>query len=308
MRRTTSAFAVLLTAVVAATGAPGASAGPPHVSHGTKPPSHVAAYWTKARMERAIPAERVRGGDPSPYGKGGTKGGGGKPGGGETSTWSSFTVPWPYSGLDRTNGKAFFTLGGVNYVCSGTAVDASTGSLVWTAGHCVTDGPDADATNWMFAPAYHEGETPYGRWAFSALYSTSQWRSSGDFTYDLGAARVSRPDLPGATLGGVVGSRPVAFSSPADQRYRSHGYPAAKKFDGETLRGCDSPLLHRDGSAADAPMGIGCDMTGGSSGGGWITAGGAVASVNSYGYRSLKDVMFGPYQGSVAAALYAAAD
>ena len=47
-------------------------------------------------------------------------------------------------------------------------------------------------------------------------------------------------------------------------------------------------------------MGIDCDMTGGSSGGGWI-AGGGVASVNSYGYSTLPNVMFGPYQGSVVA-------
>jgi hypothetical protein len=50
-------------------------------------------------------------------------------------------------------------------------------------------------------------------------------------------------------------------------------------------------------------MGIDCDMTGGSSGGGWI-AGGSVTSVNSYGYTTLPNVMFGPYQGSVAQSLY----
>jgi hypothetical protein len=50
-------------------------------------------------------------------------------------------------------------------------------------------------------------------------------------------------------------------------------------------------------------MGIDCDMTGGSSGGGWI-AGGSVVSVNSYGYTTLPNVMFGPYQGSVAQSLY----
>ncbi len=45
-------------------------------------------------------------------------------------------------------------------------------------------------------------------------------------------------------------------------------------------------------------------MTGGSSGGGWIGATGAVMSVNSYGYGDLPDVMFGPYQGTQARSLY----
>jgi hypothetical protein len=66
---------------------------------------------------------------------------------------------------------------------------------------------------------------------------------------------------------------------------------------------CNSPLVYDDTSANPPTIGIDCDMTGGSSGGGWI-AGGSVASVNSYGYRTLRNVMFGPYQGSVAQSLY----
>jgi hypothetical protein len=50
-------------------------------------------------------------------------------------------------------------------------------------------------------------------------------------------------------------------------------------------------------------MGIGCDMTGGSSGGGW-TVGNTVYSVNSYGYSNRPNVMYGPYQGTVAQGVY----
>ena len=53
-------------------------------------------------------------------------------------------------------------------------------------------------------------------------------------------------------------------------------------------------------------MAIRCDMTGGSSGGGWIV-GGNVYSVNSYGYLTQPNVMYGPYQGSVAQQLYTSA-
>jgi hypothetical protein len=44
-------------------------------------------------------------------------------------------------------------------------------------------------------------------------------------------------------------------------------------------------------------------MTGGSSGGGWIV-GSNLYSVNSYGYSNQRNVMYGPYQGSVAQSLY----
>ena len=53
-------------------------------------------------------------------------------------------------------------------------------------------------------------------------------------------------------------------------------------------------------------MGIGCDMTGGSSGGGWVV-GNTVLSVNSYGYTTEPNVMYGPYQDSVAQNLYTTA-
>jgi hypothetical protein len=55
-----------------------------------------------------------------------------------------------------------------------------------------------------------------------------------------------------------------------------------------------------------ATMGIGCDMTGGSSGGGWVV-GNTVLSVTSYGYSNQPNVLYGPYQDSVAQQLYASA-
>jgi hypothetical protein len=50
-------------------------------------------------------------------------------------------------------------------------------------------------------------------------------------------------------------------------------------------------------------MRIDCDMTGGSSGGGWIV-GGNVHSVNSYKYTFDPNSMYGPYHGQGAADLY----
>ena len=93
---------------------------------------------------------------------------------------------------------------------------------------------------------------------------------------------------------------------PAQQRYLSHGYPAASPFNGEREYICDSNLGHRDNSANPPTMAIGCDMTGGSSGGGWVV-GNNVLSVNSYGYSNERNVMYGPYQGSVAQQLYTSA-
>jgi hypothetical protein len=62
-----------------------------------------------------------------------------------------------------------------------------------------------------------------------------------------------------------------------------------------------------DTSATPFTMGVPCDMTGGSSGGGWITSSGAVASVISYGYSNLKNVLFGLHQETEASLLYVTA-
>jgi V8-like Glu-specific endopeptidase len=249
----------------------------------------VQEYWTAERMREAIPAEKVLKGQPA----GKTK---------KNPRAAATQIPPPYtSAPTRTNGKVFFTDDGLNYVCSGTSVLSGNKSVVWTAGHCVHDGTSDFHSNWTFVPAYADGSRPYGTWTARALLTTSGWANSSDFSFDNGAAVVSANA--GSALTDVVGARNIAFNTARNQQYAAHGYPAAPPFNGQRLWVCNSPLVYNDTSANPPTMGIDCDMTGGSSGGGWI-AGDSVVSVNSYGYSNLRNVMFGPYQGSVAQSLY----
>ena len=256
--------------------------------------SSVVNYWTPERMEAATPAELQFGGtaeqakaEAAPL------------------PWTSEEITTPYTQAPTsTHGKVFFTLGGGDYVCSGTALLSGNKSVVWTAGHCVNEGPGAFASNWQFVPAYKDGAAPLGAYVAENLFTTSAWGNSGDFSYDLGAAVVAPAG--GTALTDRVGGRGIAFNSARNQNYQSYGYPAAPPFDGERLWRCNSPLQTSDYSANPPTLGIGCDMTGGSSGGGWIV-GGSVVSVNSYGYGNQPEVMYGPYQGSVAQSLYNAA-
>jgi hypothetical protein len=286
-------LALLLTGAVAAP----AAAAPKKKN--TKSPQETSAYWTPERMKNAKPRDRAR------------PGGGG---GGGATDWSRYAVPLSggaYTAENRTNGKVFFTLAGTNYVCSGTAVDASPGvNLVWTAGHCVTDGPGQDATNFMFVPGYYKGQEPNGRWAFTVLDSTPGWEAQGAsrFRYDVGAARVVNTANSSATFAGTIGTRPIVFGqNPTGKRLVSYGYPAAGKFNGSQQYACASPFRRWDGTALLDPMQISCDMTGGSSGGGWILdsnansvgdAGEPLVSVNSYGYSFEKTTMYGPFMPS----------
>ena len=152
----------LLAAVLAVLGATTASA-----QTSTHPvrqsPDAVRAYWTPARMKAAVPADRVRAAGGGNHAKR-------KPGGGSTYPYTSYEVTSPYTAAPTsTHGKVFFTEGSTNYVCSGTALTSANRSTVWTAGHCVNEGPGAYVTNWSFVPAYKDGAAPLGKWPATTL-------------------------------------------------------------------------------------------------------------------------------------------
>jgi V8-like Glu-specific endopeptidase len=266
--------------------APAQAVPPAHVKAVGQSRAEVVAYWTAARMRNAKPRELAKGNTAR----------------GKVTYPFTRYEPSPYPAM---HGKVFFTDNGVNYVCSGTALNSNNKSVVWTAGHCVNEGPGDYFTNWAFVPAYKDGARPYGTWAAKTLLTTGSWRQSGDFGHDEGAAVVSA-NANGAALTTVVGGRGIAFDQPYELSYLAHGYPAAAPFTGGRMYICDSPYGRRDTSANPPTIGIGCDMNGGSSGGGWVV-GGNVVSVTSYGYGNLKNVLFGPHQDSVAAQLYASA-
>jgi hypothetical protein len=257
---------------------------PAKVKEVQKSSAAVKDYWTAERMRNAIPLDVNAGAK-------------------QRKAAIPFTryEPNPYPPM---HGKVFFSDGVFNYVCSGTALTSGNESVVWTAGHCVNEGPGAFYRNFAFVPAYKNGARPYGTWTARRLMTTSAWANAGDFSYDVGAAVMNTNG--GATLTDTVGSRGAAFNQAAQQRYLSHGYPAASPFNGQREWICDSNLGGRDNSANPPTMAIGCDMTGGSSGGGWVV-GNNVLSVNSYGYSNQPNVMYGPYQGSVAQQLYSSA-
>ena len=277
---------LLALALLGVLAAPGQAAQPAKVKPVAQSRAEVVQYWTEERMRNAIPLDVVEGADKKRPARG-----------------FPFTRYEPAT-YNPAHGKVFFSDGAANYVCSGTALTSGNESVVWTAGHCVNEGPGAFYTNWAFVPAYKDGARPYGTWTARTLLTTSAWGQSGDFGYDVGAAVVNTNA--GATLTDTVGSRGAAFNQAAEQHYLSHGYPAAPPFSGGRMFICEADLGTRDTSANPPTMGIGCDMTGGSSGGGWVV-GNDVLSVNSYGYSNQPNVMYGPYQDAIAQQLYAAA-
>ena len=219
----------------------------------------------------------------------------------------------PKSKPFRTHGKVFFTLGALDYVCSGTSVKSDTKSLVVTAGHCIYSQMDGYASRFVFAPARINGNNPFGRWTAKRLKTTPQWKNNENESYDVGMATMHKRN--GKKLANVVGKRGIAFNKGRDLRFDVFGYPAESPYNGETMYRCDSPAQGTDNSMPNPePTRIDCSMTGGSSGGGWVINGENVNSVISYGYECViplpicsnpdEGKLFGPYFGGVIKTLY----
>lgn len=313
-------IAAVIGMIVAVSGAAGgmtadASAAPGRGTAVAGEHRHVVDFWTDERRAGAVPRQ-VAGPTPAakPEGKPG-KGGGG--GGGDDGGGTAVVTGavWRQGGsVTLTTGKVFFTLGASRYTCSASAVATPAGNAVLTAGHCVHAGNGgAFATNWIFYPGWDGAPDPdLGAWTATDLFTTEGWAGSGDFDDDAGFALVTGGGS--ASLAEVLAGRgtvspAIAFGT-TDADVHAFGYPAAKKYKGNTLTYCAGPTVPRyDGHET---LALSCDMTGGSSGGPWFSpfandgAADAIVSLNSYGYASLSNVMFGPIFDGAEQATYTA--
>lgn len=287
--------------------------------------SGAAEYWTAERAAEAVPGDALLADldlsslDRGPVSTGapqlipGTSGLGGLLDGllGDLTAFGG----GHYTGggdVVQTTGKVFFTLGGVDYQCSGSAVNSANRNLVLTAGHCLNDGAGEFALNFVFVPGYDDGERPHGTFVARELVTTEEWNASEDLNYDIGFAVVSPVD--GTDLIEAVGGQGIAFNADRGQYVYAFGYPAAAPYDGEKLSWCHG-VTRNDPLGSDA-QGVRCNMTGGSSGGPWFLdydeeAGvGVLNSVNSFKYQLplLDSSMYGPYFGAAAQELYATAE
>jgi V8-like Glu-specific endopeptidase len=265
------------------------------------------AYWTPDRMREATPLDlhltpdAAKSIEPAPRGKTATVVPGAAP-----ASFPQAGGPWTGGGaVVQTSGRVFFTFQGRTASCSGNAVTSQNASTVITAGHCVKY-QGSWHTNWVFVPGYDNGDAPYGQWTATRTLTTPQWEASEDINHDVGAAVVA--PLNGRTLTSVVGAQGIQFNGGYSKPMYAFGFPAASPYDG-------SKLIHCSGNSSkdflfSQDHSLGCNMTGGSSGGPWFTGfdeatgTGLQVSVNSFGYTFLPNRMFGPYFGDVARALY----
>ncbi|WP_069767419.1 serine protease [Streptomyces sp. LUP30] len=247
-------------------------------------------------------------------------------------------VPTKYHANAPEAGKVFFDSPEGTMVCSATVVQdpahPGKSNLVWTAGHCVHAGKGGGwYRNIAFVPSYNdqglsseqlqtatkEQAAPYGVWWGDWTKTSDQWIAQGGQTggdgasYDYAVIHVTPEEGgSGKSLEETVGSAlPVNFKAPAVPKVDSitaTGYPAAKPYDGQKLYQCQDRPGRFSINAADPTMyRIGCTMTGGSSGGGWVATGsdGKPALVSNTSIGPVKSGwLAGPRLGDVAKGVY----
>ncbi len=289
-------------------------------------PRQVKRFWTVERMQAATPAAvdssdipapgeslpLVAKGEPTIVPSQGIAG---------PSRLSSI-ISNPTTLPNRLHGKVFFQARNfngvwVNYVCSGTVVNSPSKRVVFTDGHCVFE--NFWSRRVVFVPGYYTPDPtpenpdpnpvrPFGEFAAKRITAPARWvknqwsRPSYALSYDVGAM-VLKGLTPVQTA--IGGARGIAFNVGRGREYTSYGYPAGFPFDGGSLVTCTGTFGGRDpGTFSPSPGWIPCDMTGGSSGGGWIFDNEFLNSVNSYGYGKSPTRMYGPYFGKVIKRLY----
>jgi V8-like Glu-specific endopeptidase len=212
-------------------------------------------------------------------------------------------VPDPTLPGIAVNGVVFISEGpgGGFGRCSGTSLNSPSMSIVVTAGHCVYEEGHFYDHKWVFVPGYRYGERPFGTFTAKWLGTTPQWRDSENFNFDVGMAVVGRNEK-GQRLGEAVGGDEIAWGLSPRQVFDVWGYPVARPFTGATLEHCPAtPFIgHSFGSVlhrGPLDLAVQCNVSPGSSGGGWTIHGNVVNSVTSNGFDDDPATDYGPYFG-----------
>lgn len=289
--------------------------------------ARVVRYWTPERVRNAIPRDMVRtpGRGLVPKAKPGAGGGGSGLANTSGASWAGS------QDVFKGTGKVLFTIGGGDYVCSGSVIKENDGdeSFILTAGHCAFENDGrTSATNWMFVPNFDASptfscaSTALGCWVADELYGRQAFYAAGAFNDTavqndwaiavVGGAATGRNA--GAQLDAVVGGGfPLQPDAARGQVATALGYPAAQKYNGRDLVYCRNPL-GEDVSTNNTTWSMACGMTGGSSGGPWLKttatsnstytfANSWLVGLNSYGYSGVKNMYSPKFSAATTATL-----
>lgn len=116
----------------------------------------------------------------------------------------------PFAGTP-TVGALFDSATSGKHFCSASVVASPGGDVLMTAAHCI----DGSAKGLSFAPGFHDGTAPFGRWTVTGAYFDPAWIAEGNPTRDFAFLTVAPRRLAGVptdiqtvTGANVLGTKP----------------------------------------------------------------------------------------------------
>jgi V8-like Glu-specific endopeptidase len=121
-----------------------------------------------------------------------------------------------------TVGALFDGAGSKKHFCTASVVASPGGDVLLTAGHCI----QGSAKGLSFAPGFHRGDSPFGRWEVTGAYFDPEWIAKQSQTRDyafltvapkrIGGTMTEIQTITGANVLGTGASKGQAISVPAD--------------------------------------------------------------------------------------------
>lgn len=110
----------------------------------------------------------------------------------------------------------------LQHFCTAAVVQSKLGNLVITAAHCLAGRRIGLRGNVVFAPGYHDGKFPHGRWIVLSSLVDKNWQRHHDPNDDVAFLVVGRP---GHHIQRYTGAETVATGVPLPQQVQVIGYP-----------------------------------------------------------------------------------
>ncbi len=128
----------------------------------------------------------------------------------------------PFRGTSAVGALFTVSRGKLRHFCTAAVVRSPRGNLVITAAHCLLGkrlGPHGNVT---FAPGYHDGKFPDGRWVVMSQFVDSRWRRTRNPNDDVAFLVVGRP---GRKIEKYTGAETLLTSVRLPETVRVIGYP-----------------------------------------------------------------------------------
>lgn len=167
---------------------------------------------------------------------------------------------YPYYAI----GKLYFTTstGGSAY-CTASVI--SPNNILVTAAHCVYDtSVNRWHTNWSFVPADRAGVAPYGSFPWASATVLNNWMGAGGTRYDVALIKLGNNSV-GNPVSNYTGWLGRVWNYSYVRHLHAFGYPSNLNS-GRYTYTCGAETF----SESTDVLGMGCNMTYGSSGGPWI--------------------------------------